>query len=277
MTIHEERVHPPIPNPPRSIRAKVRAWVRTIAFLLSTILIYGVWVAVRPLVSYHRLVWLKWRNYIFQTWARMVVRIINAKLTIEGQPPKSPFVLVSNHLSYIDIVMLSTQVDAIFVAKHDIANWPLLGHMGAQMGAVFINRDNPREIPKAIQEIESYLGEQQGIIIFAEGTSSAGADVLPFNAPLMAPAARKALPVTYATIHYRTPPEEVPAHLSVCWWGGMSFRAHLKNLFYLPYFEARVKFGSDTIQESNRKLLTQKLYTAICDQFEPVVDKDEIG
>ncbi len=110
-----------------------------------------------------------------------------------------------------------------------------------------------------------------GIIVFAEATSSPGNTVLPFRPALLEWAARTGYPVHHASVSYRTPAGSPPAHLSVCWWGDMTLGPHLLGLCRLPRIEATIRFGADPIVERDRKLLAERLQRAVAEQFTPVV------
>jgi 1-acyl-sn-glycerol-3-phosphate acyltransferase len=253
---------------------KIQVALRAIAFVAATLGLYAIWYLGNLVASRTKHAANKWRNYIFQQWGRACAAILNMRITVQGTPPEPPFFLVSNHLSYIDIVVYAATLGCNFVAKSDIADWPLLGFAGKGIGTIFIDRARTRDIPIVIGAIEQTMREQQGILLFAEGTSSKGSDVLPLCPSLLQPAAYKEFPVSYASVTYCTPPGYLPAHLSVCWWGGMPFLDHLLAMFEMPGFDATVTFGPQTIRSRNRKALARELHQAIEQQFIPVVQKD---
>jgi 1-acyl-sn-glycerol-3-phosphate acyltransferase len=92
---------------------------------------------------------------------------------------------------------------------------------------------------------------------------------MPFKPSLLEPAAKGGFPVACASINYRTLPDEVPAQQAICWWGEMTFLPHLFGLLRLSKIEATLLFGAETIQESDRKLLAQKLHDAVKTIFIP--------
>ena len=168
----------------------------------------------------------RWRNFIVQTWARMVALIVNMKVHAVGRPPRPPFFLVSNHLSDIDIIAYFTQVHCIFIAKAELASWPLFGWLSKTANTIFIDRHNHKDIPRVNALIERAIHDSDGVIDFPEGTSSKGSGILPFKSPLLEYAASNNFPVSYATIHYRTGAADPPAYLAVSWWGNMTFVPH---------------------------------------------------
>jgi 1-acyl-sn-glycerol-3-phosphate acyltransferase len=120
-----------------------------------------------------------------------------------------------------------------------------------------------------ISEIERALDAGRGVVLFPEGTSSAGFEVGPFRPPLLEVAARAALPVSYAALSYRTGTDSPPAHLAISWWGDMEFSGHAWRLLELEGLTARLNFGGEPVQESDRKRLAERLRAAVASRFVP--------
>ncbi|MDZ7343109.1 MAG: 1-acyl-sn-glycerol-3-phosphate acyltransferase [candidate division KSB1 bacterium] len=194
---------------------------------------------------------------------------MNLKVHVKGRPPAPPFYLVSNHLSYLDVIAYFTQVDCIFVAKAELASWPLFGLLAKSANTVFIDRTNKRDIPRVITLIEQTFHTSDGLIVFPESTSTKGDEVLPFKPSLLEYAAEKNFPVSYATIHYRTGPTDPPAFLSVCWWGDMTFGGHFLDLLKLSCIEATIVFGAATVKGNDRKMIARELWHLTNQQFVP--------
>lgn len=211
------------------------------------------------------------QNRVKQFWARNVAKILRLKIIAKGEPPDAPFFLVSNHLSYIDIIALMAKLDCIFVAKSDIASWFVIGRLAQMVGTLFIDRENNRSIVTALKEIDSALKNKTGVVVFPEGTSSKGETILSFKPSLLEIAARENLNVHYASLSYKVPDDCTPASLSICWWGDMTFGDHAWRLCQLPEIEVVVKFSAKTISDENRKELAKKLWSAVTEQFIPTV------
>lgn len=212
-----------------------------------------------------------WRELIFSTWARIFVS--NSRMTVEvlGTPPKPPFFLVSNHLSYTDIPAIRAVLKGIFVAKGEIGGWFAAGKIVRDMGAIYINRSNRRDIPRAGLDIQKAMERGEGVIIFPEGTSSKGDEVLPFKSSFLEFAARSSVPVHYASISYRTPSGEPPPSYSVCWWDDVTFLAHLWRFFKLSRVDAIITFGETPLQGADRKELAHDLWEKVSSKFIPVL------
>ncbi len=211
-----------------------------------------------------------WRNRVVHLWGRFTTATLGVRVLRKGQPPTGGFLLVSNHLSYLDIPVLASQVPTIFVSKAEVADWPLIGFLTQSMGVVFLRREDKRDLLRVSTAIEREMEAGNGIVLFPEGTSSKGAALLPFRPSLLAPAARGGLPVSYAAIHYAVPEGCVPASESVCWWGDMTFGGHVLELLRLPSISATVTFGDGPIVDFDRKNLALRLWEAVQARFEPV-------
>ena len=244
-----------------------RATFRIFAFFSASLLLYSLWFAgnlVIPNKPY-------WRQVIFTLWARFYVRLSGLKIDVIGEKPKAPFFLVSNHLSYTDIPVLRSLVDAVFVAKGEIEGWFLAGRMVGDMENIFINRTNRRDIPRAGNDILRKLEDGEGVIVFPEGTSTKGEEILKFNSSFFEFAARTDLPIHYASITYRVGDPGTSASESVCWWDDTGFLAHMYRFFGLKDATAIVTFGAEPVSSPDRKELAERLWSKVNEHFVPVI------
>lgn len=206
---------------------------------------------------------LRWRNKCFRRWTRAMASLVGMRLQLRGEPPATPVLLVSNHLSYLDILTLSLAMDCAFVSKNDVADWPLIGFASRRSRTIFIDRESNRSLRGALEDIDRTLSDGLSVVLFPEGTTSSGATVMPFRPSLLELAVQKDLPVHYASIHYRTGPNDPPASEVVCWWGDMPFFTHFFNVFRLGGFEAHLSFGNEALRGAERKQLAQDLHRAV--------------
>lgn len=216
-----------------------------------------------------------WRARVLHGWARVVARCLGMRMEVRGEPPRPPFFLVSNHLSYVDIVLLAAQIPCVFVAKSEVANWPLFGSVCKSVDTVFIDRENRRDIPRVSERIGGVLRDGRGVIIFPEGTSGRGDRVMRFKPSLLETAVRAGLPVSYASLSYETPQGCPPPADVVCWFGGTGFVSHVLRLVQLPRFDGIVTFGERPIHDEDRKSLAARLHAAVAQSFRPVAGAGE--
>jgi 1-acyl-sn-glycerol-3-phosphate acyltransferase len=245
----------------------LRAAFRYFLFVGSTFGLYGIWFVGRIFI--HDKIF--WRQTIFRAWARAFVKISKMKIEVVGSPPPPPFFLVSNHLSYTDVPALCAVTKGVFVAKGEIESWFMAGRIVRDMGTIFINRQNRRDIPRAGAEIIKNLERGEGVIVFPEGTSTKGETVLPFNSSFLEFAAQRNLPVSYAALTYKTPNGAAKASEAVCWWDEKSFGEHLWHLFQTKEFTAVISFGDEPVKNANRKVLAQTLQLKVSEKFVPII------
>jgi 1-acyl-sn-glycerol-3-phosphate acyltransferase len=251
----------------------VRAIIRLLQVSIATVTIYLVYVFCLLFVKISGRQSQPLRNRFMTFWAGTIARILNLKVTVKGNPPRAPFFLVSNHLSYLDIVLLFKSLTCTFIARKDVESWPVVGFMARTMGIIFIDRTKKIDVGRVNQIISKSLNKDQGIVLFPEGTTSSGADVLPFRASLLQHPAASDLDVHYASITYETSSQDLPASESVCWWGEISFPAHAYLLAGNKQINCTITFGKETVGHPDRKELADILHKKVKDQFIPVPDQ----
>jgi len=117
-------------------------------------------------------------------WGKAVCRIFNITVLVRKKPEKNhQCIFISNHLSYLDIPAISSIITASFVAKKDVASWPVFGFLSKLQQTAYISRDRA-DATKGKQTLETMLAERKSLIIFPEGTSTDGRDVRPFKSSL---------------------------------------------------------------------------------------------
>jgi 1-acyl-sn-glycerol-3-phosphate acyltransferase len=188
------------------------------------------------------------RPSIVRRWHAAIARILGMHITVDGVPPRDACLLVANHLSYVDVSLLGGLMETLFVAKADVRHWPALGPLASSTGTVFIDRASQRDAVRVTAMLRELVRGGRSVVVFPEGTSTDGASVLPFKAPLFEAAADGALPVYYAAIRYAQP--------SVAWFGDAPFAGHAWRLLQLPRIDARVSFGGP-LEANDRKALAR--------------------
>jgi 1-acyl-sn-glycerol-3-phosphate acyltransferase len=254
----------------------LRITARTAGLVSTASIIYLIWLLGSILLLPFRESRRRWRIFVIRNWARVIASIIGVSIRVRGEPPHPPFFLVSNHLSYIDVIVYAATLGSLFVAKREIASWPIIGRIARAIGTIFIDRRSYHDIPRVIRLIDQTLCQGYGIVLFAEGTSTRGDRVLPFNPALLEPAARGNYPVSYASITYRTPADEIPTHISVCWWDDTPFLSHALRLLSLRRIDAALDFGTHAIRAYDRKTLAKSLWVAVNEQFIPVAKPSSV-
>jgi 1-acyl-sn-glycerol-3-phosphate acyltransferase len=250
--------------------SKIRGYFRLLILLIYTLTTFGIYWVGLAVPKLLRKRYEPWRNLFMRTWAEGVAFIFNMKVEIEGEPPNAPFFLVSNHLSYMDIIPLYLSLRCTFVAKKAVRHWPVIGYMVHAVGVIFVDRKRKTDVKRVNEELSRSMNNYQGLIFFPEATSSGGEEILPFHASLLQFPAEEEIPVHTASISYATANNDLPARDSVCFYGARhGFLEHLMILSQTKKIYCKIKFGARAEQSQDRKELAQKLRGNIQDFFEP--------
>lgn len=197
-------------------------------------------------------------------WLQRICRrtncIFQLQIQVIGEIPAHGL-LVTNHLSYLDILLLSSLTPAIFVAKREVKSWPVMGVLARLGGTLFIDRQRRTHVGQVNGEIQAALNDGALVVIFPEGTSSDGASVLPFKSSLLEPATQQRSPLTVGHVQYAL--ADGDAANEVCYWGDAVFFPHLLNLLGKRGVRATVRFAAVKQHSSDRKELAQQLHAVV--------------
>lgn len=121
------------------------------------------------------------RRRITEALYRRCYKALNIKLIVTGTPTEQPALWVCNHISWLDILLLAGNNCVDFVAKSEVAEWPILGGVIRRTGTLFIDRDNKFKAYRALPELQQRLESGTSVLVFPEGTTSTGQSCLPFK------------------------------------------------------------------------------------------------
>lgn len=180
-----------------------------------------------------------------------------------GQIPRNGLV-ASNHLSYLDILVLGAASPCIFVAKYDVRTWPLLGWFARCSGTVFIRRDKRSDVMRAGREISDALNDGALVVLFPEGTSSGGDSVLPFKPALFSSVEHRSHAIVACAINYSLDDGSVAEE--VCYWREMTLVPHLLNALGKSRIAVQLAFSPyerDSESVLDRKALALQLHSQV--------------
>lgn len=195
-----------------------------------------------------------------QRTCQRLIRCLRVDAEFSGQAPQHGL-LVCNHLSYLDIIVLGARQPMAFVSKKEVRNWPLIGWLTECAGTVYIDREQRSDVARASAALTGKVGQGAVICLFPEGTSSDGFDVLPFRPSLLQPAVDRGWTLTPAHLRYELSDGSVEEE--VCYWGNMTFGPHLLNLLGKREIRARVCYGESLQPCSDRKQLAADLRSRV--------------
>ncbi|RWD05313.1 MAG: 1-acyl-sn-glycerol-3-phosphate acyltransferase [Mesorhizobium sp.] len=203
---------------------------------------------------------------ILKIWHRMIARALGLRIHVKGAlSARRPLLVASNHISWTDIMVLGSRVDVKFIARADMANWPMIGMLSKLQRTVFIERERKRSSGDQASEIASRMANGDAMVLFAEGSTGDGNLLLPFKSTLFGAAsmaisegATEAVFIQPVAIVY-TRLHGVPLgrrHRPIAAWiGDEDLMPHLKVLLAEGALDVELHFGEPIAfsKGSNRK------------------------
>jgi len=226
---------------------------------------------------------------------RLCCRLFGLKVTVEGQragdqaPDSPPVLFVSNHASYLDVLVLGGLIRGVFTAKSEVAKWPVIGWLASLGRTVYLER-RPQRAGDQISELQQRFIERGNVILFAEGTSSDGSKVLPFRSSLFAVALAEQIqvqPVSLAYVRMSGQALTQGERNLFAWFlpdpakpvPNKPFAAHMWGVMGLPKVEVKVVFHPPVLSTdySNRKQLAQHCESSVRSGLEKLLEDSERG
>src|SRR5271167_2887770 len=185
---------------------------------------------------------------------------INVQLSTTRQLPSSGMI-VSNHLSYLDILALSAALPCVFVSKAEVERWVIFGRYARWAGTVFVHRHDRADAARANVSVAESLENGVPVVLFPEGTTTDGHRVLRFHSTMLQPAIDAAALIAPCAITYEL--DDGDMGREVCWWGDMTLLPHVWNLLGKEVIRARIVFGEPMLASGDRKQLSHVLHDRV--------------
>jgi len=198
---------------------------------------------------------LRLQRTIPHLYHRILCALIGVRIREVGtRSAASPTLILSNHVSWLDICVISALSPVVFVAKSEVAGWPVLGWLAKLQRTVFINRQARHQTGAATREIAGRLLGGDAVVLFAEGTSSDGVRVLPFRSSLVG-AVHHALgnsaqhtsitvqPMSVAYVSLSGVPMGRALRERVAWYGDADLMPHLAHVLAAGAVDVTVSWG----------------------------------
>ena len=190
---------------------------------------------------------------------------IHLQRSVQGTPPARGLI-VSNHLTYLDILCYSAAVPCVFVSKAEVEQWPIFGAYARWSGSVFVRRHDRGDAARANANVSKSLQNGVPVVLFPEGTTSDGHRVLRFHSTMLQPAIDVGAPITPCAICYEL--EEGDPASEVSWWGDMALMPHVWNLFGKKSVRVKIVFGESVNASGDRKALGHALHDRVAELYE---------
>ncbi len=170
------------------------------------------------------------------TWyCRNIHRSTGIRVHVEGTVPTHASVIVSNHRSYIDAVMVPSPHPLVFVAKAEVRYWPIIGWGGSALRTIWVKRSSPESRKETRQEVLRRIQDELSVIIFPEGTTHDGPELLEYKMGMFKMCADGGFPITPIAMEYRDK--------DVAWIGSSTFLDHAFRSFGHRNIDVSVRFG----------------------------------
>ena len=207
--------------------------------------------------------WPAGANALPMLFHRAACAVIGLRRDVRGAS-RGPALLVSNHMSWLDIVALSACRPTVFVGKSDIAGWAVFGTLARLQQTLFVARERRAGAAADAAEIARRVAAGQAVAPFAGGTTSDGCAVLPFGPALLAAAQGGAFavqPVALAYLAREGAPLDPAGRREIAWWGDKELAPHLVEILALRRLDIRIEFGEAAFPRpgEDRKALARRL------------------
>ena len=220
---------------------KLTAFLSLWAFFFALVALVHLWISILGLPNRWKIV--SRLNRAYTLLARL---ILNIKVTVsgdEGQLERGGYVIIANHVSYVDGIVLGSIFPIVFVSKKEVRRWPIVGQWNILCGTIFIDRQHKEQVGQLVQEMSRKLKQEANILLFPEGTSTNGERMLPFQTvPLAAPLRSRSI-IVPATITYKSIDDRLVSADNrdlIYWYGEMDFITHFWKLLSLRGVEVLV-------------------------------------
>lgn len=184
---------------------------------------------------------------IRRRWARTLLKRVGVRMEREGAAPDFPCVVVSNHRSYLDPILMLCDVDGYPVAKAELSEWPLIGKGAKMAGILYLHRDHSGSRASTLRLMEGKVREGFPVIIFPEGTTSGLSGTLPFKKGVFQLAAKSNIPVVPVALIF--------ADKEDFWLGEETFLSHAGRRFREKEILTKVCYGPVLQNNDPEKLL----------------------
>jgi 1-acyl-sn-glycerol-3-phosphate acyltransferase len=212
------------------------------------------------------------RRWIPVFYHRTVCRLLGIRLEVVGHcASRRPLLIVANHTSWLDIPIITAVAPVVFIAKSEIAGWPLFGLLAKLQRSVFVDRQRPHKTGEVNHEIANRLVDGDPVVLFGEGTSGDGNRILPFRTALIGAAhfalakasleevTVQPLAITFARRHGL--PLGRHERRALAWYGGLDLWPHLIEVMRGGAVDVIVAWGEPIAfkADSDRKRIAAEL------------------
>ena len=215
--------------------------------LFTKVIIILAWILILlPIQIFFILIKSNLRFFLPLIFHKFLLKVLGVRVLITGTPSnRKPLILIGNHCSYLDIIILGSILPVCFVAKSEIKGWFLFGLLASLQNSIFIDRRNLRTL-ESLKKVSKNLSTNFAMIIFPEGTTNNGKKVLKFRTSLFKifeddpTLGLQNFSLCYT--HINSMPLDNRMRPNIAWYGEMSLLTHLKRLLNYSSIRAKLQF-----------------------------------
>jgi len=206
-------------------------------------------------------------------WQRLAWGLIGMRVTVVGTPAAPPLLIAANHVSWLDITVLGGVMKPLsFVAKAEVANWPVLGLLAKLQRTIFIDRTRRADAHRVADQVGRRVAKGEVVVVFPEGTTGDGNRILPFRSSLVGAAGMAAgegiatvQPVAISYVGVQGIPVGRSDRPHIAWYGDMDFIAHFRRIIGPGALDVVVSFGEPIPfgPGSDRKVVSERCFQEV--------------
>jgi 1-acyl-sn-glycerol-3-phosphate acyltransferase len=264
---------------------KLTAFLSLWVFFFGLVAMVHIWITVLGLPNRWKIV-----SRLTRSFTLLLRLILNIKVTVagdEGQLERGGYVIISNHVSYVDGIVLGSIFPIVFVSKKEVKSWPIVGQWNTLCGTIFINRQRKEEVSSLVEEMTRKLKQEANLLLFPEGTSTDGERMLPFQTvPLAAPLRSRSI-IVPVTVTYKSIDEKPVTAANrdlVYWYGDMDFISHFwkllarRSIEVMVAIQPKIECFRYEDNSAGRKKLAEECYNQVLGRItegDTVQEEDE--
>ena len=234
-------------------RAPIAIWrlSRVVGHILyGLVLVYTVWDAQDAATRERRTI----------AWSMRLLNLLGLTVQCQGRPHAGSRLVVSNHISWLDIIVINSVMPSRFVSKAEVGQWPVIGRLVRAAGTLFLVRERRRDAMRVLGLMAQALRDGQSVAVFPEGTTGAGHELMHFHANLVQSAIDAPAPIQPVVLSYRDARHAVSP--SAAYIGDTGLLASLWMVASAKDLTVSVQIlPAETVAHADRRLLTERLHS----------------
>ncbi|WP_338440450.1 lysophospholipid acyltransferase family protein [uncultured Aquabacterium sp.] len=244
-------------------RAPIAIWrlSRVMAHILyGLVLVYTVWDAQDAATRERRTI----------AWSMRLLNLLGLTVQCQGQPHAGSRLVISNHISWLDIIVINSVMPSRFVSKAEVGQWPVIGRLVTAAGTLFLVRERRRDAMRVLGLMAQALRDGQSVAVFPEGTTGAGRELMHFHANLVQSAIDAPAPIQPVVLSYRDAQHAVSP--SAAYIGDTGLLTSMWMVASAKDLTVSVQIlPAETVTHADRRMLTERLHSEMSQRLSAAI------